>query len=244
MLMMRSENTQTFTRLLSKRAPLSMHPALAALLAGLLSLFGTAADATPIEVDLGPSHTVTSQTPPSPFDGLNGTILDGQSVSVDFSFANDAFVRVFTVTSPDFRASIRLQTNSLGFAGFLDGTGYLIDINGNAIPGYGITGSASGSDGSMAISLFPLLKDDDGTPNDDLLRPFDFYGVHYDLTFPDVNDDAIFITTGEFWLSDPSGGVFGVGPGVPRNVVPESGTTVILLVIGLACTIGLRIWQA
>ncbi len=95
----------------------------------------------------------------------------------------------------------------------------------------------------MAISLFPLLKDEDGTPNDDLLRPFDFYGVHFDLTFPDVNDPSIVVTGGQFWLSSPAG-VFGVGPGIPDNIVPESGNTVILLVIGLACTIGLRIWQA
>ncbi len=197
-----------------------------------------------IGIDLGPSHTVTSQTPPSPFADLNGTPLAGQNLAVDFSFLDGEFGRIFTVTSSDFQASVKLQTSSLNFVGFLDGTGYLIDINGNAIPGYGITGSASGSDGSMAISLFPLLKDEDGTPNDDLLRPFDFYGVHFDLTFPDVNDPSIVVTGGQFALLTNSGGVFGVGPGIPDNIVPESGNTVILLVIGLACTIGLRIWQA
>ncbi len=222
----------------------SSHRIRAGIVAALALGFAGIAQAGSIDVDLGPSHTITSETPPSFFDDLNGTPLAGQNLAVDFSFLNGEFVRIFSVTSDAFQASIKLQTNSLGFVGFLDGTGYLIDINGNAIPGYGITGSASGSDGWMAISLFPLLKDDDGTPNDDLLRPFDFYGVHFDLTFPDVNDDAIFVTSGEFWLSDPSGGVFGVGPGIPRNVVPESGNTVILLVIGLACTIGLRIWQA
>ncbi len=222
----------------------SWHRIRTGIVAALAVGFAGIAQAGSIDVDLGPSHTITSETPPSFFDDLNGTPLAGQNLAVDFSFLNGEFARIFTVTSDAFQASIKLQTNSLGFVGFLDGTGYLIDINGNAIPGYGITGSASGSDGWMAISLFPLLKDDDGTPNDDLLRPFDFYGVHFDLTFPDVNDDAIFVTSGEFWLSDPSGGVFGVGPGIPRNVVPESGNTVILLVIGLACTIGLRIWQA
>ena len=241
--MIHARNPHTINRLISKRASLSMRRALAAVFLGLLSLFGAPADAAPIDVDLGPSHTVTSQTLPSPFDELNGTTLDGQSVSVDFSFAHNEFARVFSVTSADFQASIKLQTNGLGFVGFLEGTGYLIDINGNPIPGYGITGSASGSNGWMAISLFPLLKDEDGTPNDDLLRPFDFYGVHYGLTFPDASS-SIYVTGGEFWLSDPSGGVFGVGPGIPRNVVPESGSTVILLSLGLACTIGLRIWRA
>jgi hypothetical protein len=197
------------------------------------------AEASPISVDLGPSHTITSQTPPSPFDALNGMTLDGQSVSLDFSFLNGEFVRIFSITSPNFQASIKLQTNKLGFAGFLDGTGYVIDIDGNEIPGYGITGSASGSDGSLAISLFPLLKDEDGTPNDDLLRPFDFYGVHYDLIFPDLDDSSIFITGGKFRLSS-DGGVFGIGPGVPRNIVPDSGSTLVFMGLALALAVGLR----
>jgi hypothetical protein len=216
----------------------------AVVLGGLLLSFMQVVNAYAIEVSLGPPHTITSQTPLSPFDGLNGTPLGGQSLSADFSFSNNEFARIFTVTSADFQASIKLQTNSVGFVGYLDGTGYLIDIDGNAIPGYGITGSASGSDGWMAISLFPLLKDEDGTPNTDLLRPFDFYGVHYDLIFPLDYDPSIHVTGGEFWLSDPSGGVFGVGPGLPRDIVPDSASTLLLLGIGLAVTIGLRSWRS
>jgi len=209
------------------------HRIRAGLVAALGVGFAGLAQAGSIEVDLGPSHTITSQTPPSFFDDLNGTRLAGQNLAVDFSFLNNEFGRIFTVTSSDFQASLKLQTNSLGFVGFLDGTGYLIDINGNAIPGYGITGSASGSDGSMAISLFSLLKDADGTPNDDLLRPFDFYGVHFDLTFPDVNDPSIVVTGGQFALLTNSGGVFGVGPGIPKNIVPDSGGTLVLFGMAL-----------
>jgi hypothetical protein len=209
-------------------------------LAALVAFFTGTAQADSIKVDLGPSHTVTSQTFPSLFDDLDGTALGGQALSVDFGFLNDEFVRVFSVTSNAFQVLVKLQTNSVGFVGFLDGTGYLIDINGNPIPGYGITGSASGSDGWMAISLFPLLKDEDGTPNDDLPRPFDFYGVHYDLMFPNVNDDAIFVTKGEFWLSSADGGVFGIGPGIPDNIVPDSGATLLLLGTGLLLSICLR----
>jgi hypothetical protein len=228
----------------SMRLPTRTGRARTIIFAGLLCLFLQGVKTYAIEVSLGSPHTITSQTPLSPFNALNGTPLDGQSLSVDFSFSNNEFARIFTVTSADFQASIKLQTNSMGFVGFLDGTGYLIDINGNAIPGYGITGSASGSDGWMAISLFPLLKDEDGTPNTDLLRPFDFYGVHYDLMFPLDNDPSIHVTGGEFWLSDPSGGVFGVGPGLPRDVVPDSASTLLLLGIALAVTIGLRSWRS
>jgi len=208
------------------------------ILAGLLFSFIQVANAAPIEVSLGPSHTITSQTPLSSFDGLNGTHLNGQSLSVDFSFSNDEFARIFSVTSPTFLASIKLQTNGSGLVGFLDGTGYLIDADGNAIPGYGITGSASGDSGWMGISLFPLVKDDHGTPNTDLLRPFDFYGVHYDLIFPDVDD--LYVTDGEFSLIDPDGHLFGIGPGVQRNIVPDSGNTLFLLGIGIVLTLGFR----
>jgi hypothetical protein len=226
------------------RLPVLAVQSRAVILAGLFFSLLLGVNAYAIEVSLGPSHTVTSETPPSPFDALNGTPLSGQNLLVDFSFSNNEFARIFTVTSPDFLVSIKLQTNALGFVGFLDGTGYLIDAQGNRIPGYGITGSASGSDGWMSIALFPLLKDEDGTPNTDLPRPFDFYGVHYDLSFPDVNDPAIHVTGGEFWLSDPSGGVFGIGPGVPRNIVPDSGSTLFLLGMGVVLTICFRAWRA
>ena len=216
----------------------------AGILAGLLFSFIQVANAAPIEVSLGPPHTITSQTPWSSFDGLNGTHLNGQNLSVDFSFSNNEFARIFSVTSPDFLASIRLQTNGSGIVGCLGGTGYLIDAHGNAIPGYGITGSASGDTGWIGISLFPLVKDENGTPNTDLLRPFDFYGIHYDLIFPDVDDPSIYVTEGKFSLIDPGGNLFGVGPGVQRNIVPDSGSTLVLLGMGIALTVSFRAWRA
>ena len=221
-----------------------MGQARAVMLAGLLVSFAKSANATPIEIDLGPPHTITSQTPSSPFEELNGTPLSGQTVSVDFSFSNNEFVRLFTITSTTFDAFIKLQTNGSGFLGFLEGTGYLVDMQGNAIPGFGITGSASGNDGSLAIGLFPLLKDEDGTPNTDLLRPLDFYGIHYDLSFPDVNDSSIHVIGGEFTLISDAGGVFGIGPGIPRDIVPDSGSTLFLLGMGIGLAIGFRALRA
>jgi hypothetical protein len=96
----------------------------------------------------------------------------------------------------------------------------------------------------MGISLFPLVKDENGTPNTDLLRPFDFYGIHYDLIFPDVDDPSIYVTGGMFSLLDPDGHVFGVGPGVPRNIVPDSGSTLFLLGMGIVLTLGFRARRA
>lgn len=211
--------------------------------ASVLVACASYANATLIEVDLGPAPKITSQTPLSPFGALNGTPLEGQSASVDFSFSHNEFVRLFTSTSPTFDALVTLQTNGSGFLGFLEGTGYLVDIDGKAIPGFGITGSSSGSDGSMALGLFPLLNDKDGTPNPNLLRPLDFYGIHFDWSFPDVNDPSIHVTGGEFTLISDAPGVFGIGPGIPADVVPDYGSTLFLLGIGLALTAGLRSWR-
>ena len=157
---------------------------------------------------------------------MNGTAVTG-TLSEDFLFANNAFVRLFTGTDSSFDAIIILQTSGSGLVGFLDGTGYLIDALGNAIPGYGITGSASSSDGSMGLGFFPLLKDKTGSPNEALNRPLDFYGVHFDITFP-VVDPSIEVTGGQFFLT-AQGTTFGIGPNLPA---PDAGSTALLF--GLA----------
>lgn len=188
--------------------------------------------AIPIEIDLGPSGVISGIDPkrgPIGFSGLNGTPLVG-NVSVDFLFANSGFVRIFTATEPQFEAKVILQVDDSGFLGFLSGTGYLIDVQGNAIPGFGVTGSAAGK-GLLNIGLFPLLKDKDGTPNDQLQRPFDFYGVHYDIAFP--SNPSVEVTSGQFLLSANSAfSPFGIGPGnIPTDIVPDKGATFSLLVL-------------
>jgi hypothetical protein len=200
----------------------------------LLVTFPSSSHATSITVDLGvPPGTITSQTPPFSFQALNGTPLAGQAVSLDFSFSNNEFVRIFKSTGNFFEVALGFQTNGSGLLGFLNGTGHLTDINGNPIPGFGITGSASSNSGELFIGLFPLLKDKNGTPNTDLLRPFDFYDVHFAITFPDINNPSIFVTGGDFRLIDSSGGGFGVGP-----FVPDSGSTFLLLGMGTLVVIG------
>ena len=197
--------------------------------------------AIPVQIDLGPTGVLNGANPETneiPFNGLNGTSVVG-SISVDFLFTNNEFVRLFTATQPLFEASIDIQTNGSGLLGFLSGTGYLIDAHGNAIPGFGVTGSASGNDGSLGIGLFPLLKDENGTPNDQLQRPLDFSGIHFDFTFP--NNPSVTVTGGEFKLA--ANGIFtpfGIGPGIPADVIPDSGSTVGLLALSVAGIIGIR----
>jgi hypothetical protein len=191
-------------------------------------------EAVSIPIDLGPSRVLSGINPETDrisFSALNGTPLNG-TVSLDFLFTNNQFVRLFTATQPGFEAGIILQTSGAGLLGFLSGTGNLIDAQGHAIPGFGITGSASGDDGSLSIGLFPLFKDNNGTPNDQLQRPLDFYGVHYDITFP--FNPSVNVTGGEFFMA--ANGIFtpfGIGPNIPADIIPDNGGTLFLLSLGI-----------
>jgi hypothetical protein len=184
-----------------------------------------------ITIDLGPSRIVTNQIDRIAFSDLNGTPVTG-TLSVDFVFSNDAFVRLFNQyiipggpgpggtigTSSLLDLGLSLQTSGSGLVGFLNGTGYIFDRAGNPIPGYGVIGSASSDQGAMFIGLFPLLRDKNGAPNSDLLRPLDFYGVHFDLIFP--QGSSLKVTGADFAISDVGGGEFGIGPNIPIDI-PE-----------------------
>jgi hypothetical protein len=168
-----------------------------------------------IQINVGAPGTLSSDTI-IPFSDLNGTALLDQSLSADFRFANSQFVRLFTVTTA-FSVQMTLQTSSSSFVGFLHGTGFLTDSLGNALEPPQTLGSASSDDGSMMVGLFSQVN-----------RPIDFYCVHYDLTFP--TNPAV-VTGGQFRLFSDSG-PFGIGPGVPTDIVPDTGGTAILLGLG------------
>jgi hypothetical protein len=186
----------------------------------------------PIEIDLGSPPKITSDLS-VPFNALNGTNVGGQTLSFDLAFSNNEFVRLFTITSPLFDVLLSLQTNGSGPLDFLQGSGYLIDSQGSAIPGFGVTGSASGNN-LLSIGLFPLLKDINGTPNNDLPRPLDFSGIHFDLIFPDIGSPSVQVTGGQLELVSNPDEVFGIGPGIPRDIVPDTGSTLFLLALGAA----------
>ena len=194
--------------------------------------------ADPIEIDLGSPPNVTSHLS-IPFNALNETIVGGETISLDLAIVNSEFVRLFTVTSSLFDVSITLQTNGTTKHDFLQGTGFLIDSQGMAIPGFGVTGRASGND-LLTIGFFPLLKDENGTPNTDLARPLDFFGIHLDLTLP--NNPEFGFGNGPVGGVTFDGNVFGIGPGVPRDIVPDIGSTLLPLAISLIGLMGARTW--
>lgn len=182
--------------------------------------------ATTIEIDLGPTGNFTganAQLGPISFSDLNGTPINGSSLSVDFFFTNNEFVRLFASTTPFFDVRLNLLTNAGTFPGLLTAqSDYLIAKDGSAIPGFGIVGRANSSNGSTTIGFFPLLEDANGTPNPNLTFPLDFYGVHFGFTLP--NDTSVSVIGGGFTLS---GAPFAVGP-----QVPDTGSAWLLFLIG------------
>ncbi|HVV00226.1 MAG TPA: hypothetical protein VHH88_02620 [Verrucomicrobiae bacterium] len=214
----------------------------------LLAAFTVQQARAAITLDLGSSGIATNQINGIAFSDLNGTPVNG-SLSLDFVFSHDAFVRLFNQytiparhddemptrigTDPfSFDIGLDLQTSGSGLVGFLDGTGYITDLSGNPITGYAATGAASSDDGGMFIGLFPC-QDSDGTLDSGLSRPLDFYGVHFDLLFPDA--PSLQITGARFTIFD-SGGEFGIGPNIPLDV-PEPPTCALAILGVLLCAL-------
>jgi hypothetical protein len=139
-------------------------------------------------------------------------------------------VQLFSNTAPFFDVSVALLTNAGTFPGLVTNTSaYLIDQNGNAIPGFGIVGRSDSSGGSTSVGFFPLLADSNGTPNPSLTFPLNFYGVHFGFTLP--NDPSVSVIGANFTLFGNGGqsSQFAVGP-----LVPDSGNTWLLLLIGIS----------
>jgi hypothetical protein len=181
------------------------------------------AQATTINFELGNSPRLTSKVS-NTFDVLNGMPLQRQHISLDITFPSNEFVRLFTVTNNLFEALLKLQTTDRGFPEFLKGTGYLIDQNGNPVEPPEKLGLASEDNGILAAGLLPLLSGD-------LQRPVDFFGIHLDLKLP--RDRFVSITGGELMLTSEPRGPFGVGPGVPPDVLPDQDGTLVLLSLSL-----------
>jgi hypothetical protein len=200
---------------------------------GLCLVAWSISDATPILIDIGPSPNITTHVGTT-FNDLNGTPLQGQTLSLDFLFTNGEFARLFSVTDSQFAVLITLNTTGSGMVGFPGGMGSLLDQTGSPFGTAEPLGSAVGSDGSMSVALVPLRSGQFSTP-------LDFFGVHTDLMLP--TNLAMTVTGGEFQLVSAganSHDVFGIGPGIPANIVPDSGSTLLLSTLMLLALLALR----
>jgi len=201
---------------------------------GAFLVSGSVAVATPLCVDLGPtgvvhdSRTVDLWAPNVQFAG--------QNIDFNFSFENGQFIRLFTATNNSFQidAFFRINNAPLGALNF-GGSGFLTDNHGAelgpAVTLVALPVTLGFHQVGVDLLLRPLTSD---------LVPADVNGIHLDLTLPN---------SPEFGFADgPPGGVtfagnvFGIGPGVPRDVVPDFGSTALFLTIALGGLISMRAW--
>jgi hypothetical protein len=117
-------------------------------------------------------------------DQLDGLALNGQTVPLDFMFADGILARVLGgtedfATSLDLDISLSIQTNATTFPGFAgeETTGFVLGADRNPLHApldpdrVGRTASRAGR---FSAGLFPTI------------RNFDMSGVHYDLVLPDT----------------------------------------------------------
>jgi len=204
----------------------------------LLALLADRGFATNIQINLGsPALYTDANDGPISFSDMNGTLVNGSSLSIDFSFSGNEFVRLLANTTPLFEVGLTLRTNAGTSPGVVtDPSGYLVDKNGNAIPNAGVTGTAQGSNGTTFVGLFPLLLDSGGTPNPALMFPLDFYGVHFSFKLP--NDPSVSVVGADLTLfGRGSGSQFVVEP-LPQ--VPDSGSAFLLFSAATSVLLAIR----
>jgi hypothetical protein len=191
--------------------------------------------ATPIPIDLEPSTGVIRGSDDAPL-AVPNIQFQGQTIAMDFSFQNGQFIRLFTATK-FFQIDAFLRINNAPLLPPLNftGSGFLEDNQGGAL-GPTITLQASTVDDLVNQTGVDLLL----RPLASNAVPGDAYGFHLDLTLPD--------SPGFGFGSGPAGGVtftgniFGVGPDVPRDIVPDGGSAALFLAITLAALISTRAW--
>jgi hypothetical protein len=212
---------------------------------GFLCL-SSAAFAIPVGyADLGPSRLVKSgdyaQAAVTPM-GLDGTSLDGQTISFEVDFSGGNFVRAFTVTT-QLEIAMRLPLDGNvpippNNNGQLAGSGYFVDAAGNSI------GTPTPLIAIFESAVFPFKATDVvilGSLSGNTQRPLDLYGFHFDFSLSLTG--ATIEETGPYASSEsvevfanggkPRNRVFGIGPNSPANFVPETGSSFQLAVIAL-----------
>ncbi|MGB6199525.1 MAG: PEP-CTERM sorting domain-containing protein [Candidatus Acidiferrales bacterium] len=142
---------------------------------------------------IGRCDTVQFAVPPAdvgaPFNGgsvdlfssgLNGTVLTGQSLSLDLVLSDDVLARVYANDPDALGVELAIYTTATtapGFAG--PTTGFLLDPSGNQFGDTLTAGRDDGSDGSfgMGLNLF--------TPQDlESENVFDLSGAEFDTSLP------------------------------------------------------------
>lgn len=124
--------------------------------------------------------------------GLNGTVLNGQPLSVDAVFGNGVLSRLFALYPNQFGIGLMLFTSAHGITAFPGSTtGRLLDADGKPIGAMQTAGRVMSDDGSVAVCLVTFRQ------SDFAWQVFDVSGAHFDMILPDsglvVTDAMLFV---------------------------------------------------
>jgi hypothetical protein len=165
--------------------------------------------------------------------GLNGTVLAGQSLSLDLVLDQDVLARLFLLDPGTFGIGLTIHTNAGTFPGFAGPTtGYLLDPNGNQFGGTQVAGRGAGDDGTLSMGLVSFTLGNLGGAQN-----VDISGVHFDTSLP---DDGFVITDAQLRLSfDTATDRVELGT---AQQLPEPSTTG--LILGGALVFALMAWRS
>lgn len=112
--------------------------------------------------------------------GLNGTVLAGQSLSLDLVLSNEVLARLFLSDPQAISIGLNVYTNAGTFPGFAGPTtGYLLDPNGHQFGASQSAGTDDGSNGSFGMGLVSFTTNKLAGAH-----VIDISGVHFDSIFP------------------------------------------------------------
>jgi hypothetical protein len=188
--------------------------------------------AIPIQVDLGSQGVFTfSQSISFPEPAVQ---FQGQNIQFDFTFQNDEFIRLFTATQ-FFDVDVLLRINNSPSPLLFTGIEYLTDSSGAPLGR------------PVSIQAFPVtngINEVIGTdffaiPSIGSARPVDIYGIHLSLNLP--NEPAFEFPGGTSGAITFDSDIYGIGPNIPADIVPEP-STMWLLTLGVIASISVR-WK-
>ena len=166
--------------------------------------------------------------------GLNGTVLSGQSLSLDLVLSNDVLARLFLSDPTTFGIGLTIDTNAGTFPGFAGPTaGFLLDPSGNQLGSSQVAGRADSSDGSFSMGLVSFTRAD---LNGAVV--IDISSVQFNTTFP--NDGAVITNANLRFSFNGISGVDGVEFGTAKQL-PEPSTLGLTLVGALV--LALAAWR-
>lgn len=166
---------------------------------------------------------------------INGTVLAGQTLSLNLVFSSDVLSRLYLVDPGGFGLGLTIDTNAGTFPGFVGPTtGYLLDAGGKQLGATQVAGSSDGCcPGELSMGLVSFTSS--GLGGAEIM---DISGVHFDTSLPNNG----FVVTGAeltFSLNSPYDGVqFGTA-----RELPEPSTLALALAGALATALAAVRWR-